>query len=201
MPADVTSPTAAEELADSVLGRLGAVDVVYACAGISGSGSAGHTPLSDWARVMEVNLTGKWLTFKYFLPSMVERERGSIIVMSSVGAVVGIPHSFAYAAAAGGCAAMVRQAAIDYAAHRVRINAIAPGTVPTELVRAAYRAGGGLAGGRGVEEGLARAGDLYPLGRLGTPEDLAELATYIASDESSWTTGQTFVIDGGFGVR
>jgi NAD(P)-dependent dehydrogenase (short-subunit alcohol dehydrogenase family) len=196
--ADVTRDDEARRLAREVLSELGHVDIVYACAGISGSGRAADTTESDWQRVIATNLTGKWLSFKYFLPSMVERRTGSIIVMSSVGAVVGVPNSFPYAAAVGGCSALVRQAAADYASAAVRFNAIAPATVPTELVREAYRHGGGLAGGVDVDDGLERARARYPLSRLGTVDDIAGLATYVASDEASWTTGQVFVIDGGF---
>ena len=92
---------------------------------------------------------------------------------------------------------MMKQSAIEYGPSNIRFNVIAPGQVPTPLVVESYRTGGGMTASMGVEEGMRRAGELYPLRRTGTVEEVAALATYLASDESAWTTGQVFVIDGG----
>jgi NAD(P)-dependent dehydrogenase (short-subunit alcohol dehydrogenase family) len=108
-----------------------------------------------------------------------------------------VPKIFPYAAAKGGCIGMVKQAAADFGPHGIRVNAIAPGTIVTPLVRESYAKGGGMSAGLGVEEGIRRAHERYPLRRLGTLEEFAYLATYAASDEAGWTTGHTFVIDGG----
>jgi len=200
--ADVSDEIQAREMTERALAEFGVIDTVVANAGRSGSGSAADLTREAWDDVLAVNLTSKWLSFKYALPGMVERRRGSIIVMSSIGGLVGAPNSFAYAAAKGGCLAMTRQAAMDYAPHNVRVNAIAPGTVPTPLVRGVYEQGAGMAGDfASADEGLRHAGTLYPLGRLGEPDEVAVLATYLASDESAWTTGQTLVIDGGLTAR
>jgi NAD(P)-dependent dehydrogenase (short-subunit alcohol dehydrogenase family) len=200
--ADVSDEVQAREMTERALAEFGAIDTVVANAGRSGSGSAADVTRETWDDVLAVNLTSKWLSFKYALPGMVERRRGSIIVMASIGGLVGAPGSFAYAASKGGCLAMTRQAAIDYAPYNVRVNAIAPGTVPTPLVRDVYERGTGMAGDFATaDEGLRHAGTLYPLGRLGEPREVAYLATYLASDESAWTTGQTLVIDGGLTAR
>lgn len=202
--ADLTSERDAERMTRHAVDTYEHIDVVYACAGIAGVGTAGSTPVGDWHRVIAVNLTSKWLTFRFALPHMVKRGTGSIIVQSSIGGIVGVPGIFPYAAAKGGCIAMVKQTAVDYGPAGIRVNGIAPGNIPTPLVRATYSRGGGMgataAGEETVEQGLKRAAERYPLGRLGTPEENAALATYIASDESSWTTGHIFVLDGGVTV-
>jgi NAD(P)-dependent dehydrogenase (short-subunit alcohol dehydrogenase family) len=194
---DVTSPDECEAMTGAALDAYGTIDVVYACAGIAGAGDAATLPVDEWDRVIAVNLTSKWLSFRYALPTMEAQGSGSVIVQASIGGVIGVPNIFPYAAAKGGCISMVRQAAADFGPKGIRVNAIAPGTIPTPLVRASYEKGGGMSADLGVEEGLRRAHERYPLRRLGTEEELAYLATYVASDEAGWTTGQTFVIDGG----
>ncbi|SHK95973.1 NAD(P)-dependent dehydrogenase, short-chain alcohol dehydrogenase family [Pseudonocardia thermophila] len=197
LSADMAVEAEAERMATEALAWRGKVDAVVAGAGVTGPGTAVTTSLADFQRVLAINLTSKWLSFKYFLPGMQQRGSGSVVVMASVGALIGVPNTFAYAASQGGCTAMVRQAAQDAAPYGVRINAIAPGTVPTDLVREAYRQGSGLGGGGDVEVGLRAAATRYPLGRLGRPEEIAAAATYLVSDESAWMTGQTLTIDGG----
>lgn len=194
---DLADVDTTRAMSDRALESFGRVDVVYACAGIAGPGTAIDTTMESWDRVIAVNLTSKWLAFRWLLPHMVEQGSGSIIVQASIGGIVGVPGIFPYAAAKGGCIAMVRQVAIEYAASGVRVNGIAPGTIPTPLVVESYRAGGGMTASAGVEEGLRRAPERYPMRRLGEPRHVASLATHLASDESGWTTGQTFVVDGG----
>jgi NAD(P)-dependent dehydrogenase (short-subunit alcohol dehydrogenase family) len=199
--ADLARADQAEAMTNRALEAFGHIDVIYACAGIAGAGTAMDTPLEQWDRVIGVNLTSKWLSFRYALPSMVERGSGSIIVQASIGGIVGVPGIFPYAAAKGGCIAMVKQAAVEYGPKGIRVNAIAPGNVPTPLVIRSYEEGGGMtADAPDVAEGLRRAAERYPLRRLGKVEEVAHLATYVASDESSWTTGHVFVIDGGVTV-
>jgi NAD(P)-dependent dehydrogenase (short-subunit alcohol dehydrogenase family) len=195
--ADLSDPAAAEAMTAAAIDALGGVDVVYACAGIAGSGTAADTPMDQWDRVIGVNLTSKWLSFKFALPHMVEQGSGSIIIQASIGGILGVPGIFPYAAAKGGCIAMTRQAAVEFGPSNVRFNAIAPGQVPTPLVVKSYEGGGGMTAGMGVEEGMRRVAELYPLRRTGTVDEVAALATYLASDESAWTTGQIHVIDGG----
>lgn len=195
--ADLTDVEQAKAVTEAALETFGKIDVVYACAGIAGAGTAAETSMETWDRVIAVNLTSKWLSFKYALPSMVEQGSGSIIVQASIGGIIGVPGIFPYAAAKGGCIGMMKQAAMEYGPSNVRVNVIAPGQVPTPLVVESYKSGGGMTASMGVEEGMRRAGELYPLRRTGTVEEVAALATYLASDESGWTTGQVFIIDGG----
>jgi len=196
--ADLTVPEDAERMTKACLDELDSIDVVYACAGIAGPGDAASTPVDRWEHVIAVNLTSKWLSFRYALPHMCERGRGSVIVQASIGAFVGAPHNFAYSAAKGGCISMIKQAAVDFGPHGVRVNGVAPALVPTPLTDASYRAGGAYVIGATPEEGYRRAVQLYPLGRVGTGVDVAQAACYLASDESAWTTGHVLVVDGGF---
>ncbi|MDA2986830.1 MAG: SDR family NAD(P)-dependent oxidoreductase [Actinomycetota bacterium] len=194
---DLTSSSECAAMIEATVEAYGRVDVVFACAGVAGAGDAASTTEEEWDRVIAINLTSKWLTFKHALPLMVAQGSGSIIVQASIGGLIGVPNIFPYAAAKGGCIGMVKQAAADFGPQGVRVNAIAPGTIVTPLVRESYAKGGGMSAGLGVEEGIRRAHERYPLRRLGTVEEFAYLATYVASDESGWTTGHTFVIDGG----
>jgi NAD(P)-dependent dehydrogenase (short-subunit alcohol dehydrogenase family) len=196
---DVADPGQATAMADLALERYGTIDVLYANAGIAGTGTAASTTLEMWEKVIAVNLTGVWLSMRAVLPTMVERRAGSIINQASVGGLVGVPGIFPYAAAKAGVIGMTRQAAVDFGEHNIRVNAIAPGTAPTPLVTATYEARAGITGGEGasIEEALSRTLHRYPIGRLGTVDDIAALALFLGSDEASWITGSVQVIDGG----
>lgn len=198
--ADLSVSAQAEAMTQAALDEFEQIDVVYACAGVAGPGTAETTTDEQWDRLIAINLKAKWLAYRYALPHMKERRQGSVIVQSSIGGLLGVPNIFPYAVAKGGCIAMVKQSSVDLAPFNVRINGIAPGTIMTPLVVESYRGGGGMSAAGGVD-GLKKAHEKYPLNRLGTPEELAYLATYVASDESAWTTGQVFVIDGGITVQ
>jgi NAD(P)-dependent dehydrogenase (short-subunit alcohol dehydrogenase family) len=186
--ADVTDPSSMEAMAAAALAEFGTIDVLMANAGIAGEGRAHEIPLERWDRVLAVNLTGVFLSARAVLPVMMERGGGSIVATASVAGLAGTPNLPAYAASKGGVIALVRQLAVEYAGDGIRVNAIAPATVPTPLVETAYRE-------RGIPmEARVRR---IPLGRLGTPGDVANLALFLASDESSWITGAVHPVDGG----
>lgn len=180
---------------------FGPVDALYANAGVAGSGRAGDLSRADWQRVIDINLTGVWLCSRAVLPGMVARGAGSIINQASVGGLVGVAGIAAYAAAKAGVIGLTRQMAVDYGPDNIRVNAVCPGTVPTPLVRSTYDAGGGFASG--VAEPLdfdammERSRARFPLGRFGSVDDIANMAVYLASDESRWTTGTAIPVDGG----
>ena len=181
--------------------QFGPVDVLFANAGIAGSGRAGDITVEEWSRVIGVNLTGVWLSARAVLPDMVAAGGGSIINQASVGGLVGVGGIASYAAAKAGVIGLTRQMAVDYGPDNIRVNAICPGTVPTPLVRKTYDEGGGFASTleeRGdfdaiIEKAKAR----FPLGRVGAVEDIAAMALYLASDEASWTSGTAIAVDGG----
>jgi NAD(P)-dependent dehydrogenase (short-subunit alcohol dehydrogenase family) len=189
---DVGDVQQTEAMAAAALDAFGAIDVVFANAGVPGEGSAHDMDPAAWDRVIRINLTGVYLTVRAALPAMMQRGGGSAILTASTAAVSGLPSLAPYTAAKAGVVGLARQLAIDYAQHAIRANAICPGTIPTPLVRAAYEQRGG-----DIEERIAaRAADV-PLGRMGDPSDVANLALFLASDESKWITGQVHVVDGG----
>lgn len=200
--ADVSVAADAERMTAATIEAFGRVDVVFANAGIAGSGTAMDLEEEVWNRVVDVDLKGVWLSSKYALRDMVARGSGTIVNTASVGGVVGIAGIFPYAAAKGGVVAMTKQVAADFGPRGVRANAICPGTVPTPLVTETYearvRAGGSTDVEADARAGLDEAVKKYPVGRLGRVEDVAELALFLASDESSWITGQAIAVDGGY---
>lgn len=192
--ADVTNESSMKQLTESVLADLEHVDVVFANAGIPGNGDAATTSMETWNQVIGVNLTGVWLSSKFFLPHMIERGEGSIINQASLGGLVGLAGIFPYAAAKGGVITMTKQMAIEYGPNNIRVNAIAPGTIPTPLVRESRRALYGYDMEESEANDIAKA--RFPLRRLGKPEDIANMAVFLASDEANWVSGAVFSVDG-----
>ena len=200
---DVTEPDDCAAMVERTVAAFGGVDAVYANAGIAGAGRAGDLEIDDWNRVIAVNLTGVWLSVKYAIGHLIGAGGGSLVLQASVGGVIGVPGIAPYAAAKAGVIGLARQMAVDYGPDGIRVNAICPGTVPTPLVRATYEKRGGfaatanLAPGAGIDEMIEASAVRNPLGRLGTTGDIANLALYLASDESSWVSGTAITIDGG----
>jgi NAD(P)-dependent dehydrogenase (short-subunit alcohol dehydrogenase family) len=197
---DVTRSADTEQMAAFAVQELGRIDVLFANAGIAGVGSITSTTEQTWERVLAVNLTGVWLTNKAVVPVMESQGSGSIINQASVSGLVGFSGILPYAAAKAGVIGLTRQAAVEYGSKNIRFNAICPGTVVTPLVTRTYEERGGIAMGAGqtVEEALQANAKRYPLQRLGTVEDVASMALYLASDEAQWVTGAVFTVDGGY---
>ena len=195
--ADVTTEDDTERMVAETTDYFGPPTVLYANAGIGGRGAAAEVGLELWQAVLAVNLTGVWLSAKSCLPAMIDAGGGSIINQGSITGLIGFPNSAAYSASKGGVVALTRQMAVDYAPHNVRVNAICPGVIETPLLRRSW------ALAQGVEE--SEVDDLLaqhwhpqiPMGRLGTADDIAAIAVYLASDESAWTTGSILTVDGG----
>jgi NAD(P)-dependent dehydrogenase (short-subunit alcohol dehydrogenase family) len=203
---DVADPDATQRMVAETVSAFGGVDAIYANAGVAGSGRAGDVDLDEWNRVISINLTGVWLSVKSALPHMIAAGGGSLVLQASIGGVIGVPGIASYAAAKGGVIALAKQMAVDYGPQGIRVNAICPGTVPTPLVRATYEKRGGFsataaaAPDASIDELIDAAKVRHPIGRLGTVEEIAQLALHLASDESSWTTGSVITIDGGMSV-
>jgi NAD(P)-dependent dehydrogenase (short-subunit alcohol dehydrogenase family) len=194
---DVSSHEEQERMAAAARERHGGIDVLYANAGIPGEGSAAEVDPGAWERTLAVNLTGVFLSARAVLPAMVAAGGGCILNQASVAGLVALPALAPYSAAKGGVIALTRQMALDYAAAGVRVNAICPGTVPTPLVRSAYERRTEGEPGRSAEEAMAAASARVPLGRLGSLEDVAGVAAFLASDEGAWITGAVYTVDGG----
>ena len=170
------------------------VDVLFNCAGYVHAGTILGTDETAWRRSLAVNVDSMFQLCKAVLPGMLARGRGSIVNMASVASSVkGVPNRFAYGTTKAAVIGLTKAIAADYVARGVRCNAICPGTVRTPSLEQRIAALGG-------DRDAAWKGfvDRQPMGRLGTPEEIAALAVYLASDESAFTTGAIHVIDGGW---
>jgi 2-keto-3-deoxy-L-fuconate dehydrogenase len=186
---DLTDAAAIAALPEAV----GAVDVVFNCAGYVHNGSILDCDEEAWAFSNALNVTAMYRTIRAFLPGMLERGGGSIVNMSSIASSVkGIPNRFAYGATKAAVIGLTKAVAADFVQRGIRCNAICPGTVDTPSLRQRLRDTGDYEAAR--EAFSAR----QPMGRLGKAEEVAALALYLASDESSFTTGTISIVDGGW---
>jgi NAD(P)-dependent dehydrogenase (short-subunit alcohol dehydrogenase family) len=189
---DVTVPASTEALARDVVGRFGAIDVLFNNAGIAGVGVLHETSVELWDRVMAVNVRGVFLVARAVLPYMIAAGRGSIINMSSTIAEIGLANRASYAASKGAVLALTRQMQADYASHGIRVNALLPGTIHTPFVDR-YLA-------ESYDDPVAGLETLKKrqlTGDLGRPEDVAAAALFLASDESRFVLGSGMFVDGG----
>lgn len=191
--ADVTDDAQVRAAVDHVRGTFGEISILYNNAGIGSTGSVDVADEQDWDRCFAINAKGTFLCSRAVVPSMLEAGGGSIINQGSVAALVGIPNFAAYCAAKGAVVALTRAMSVDLAPRGIRVNALAPGTVFTPLMEPMLTA----RGGGDLERGLAMTIAKYPIGRLGTPEDIAAAALFLASDESAFVTGAVLAADGG----
>jgi NAD(P)-dependent dehydrogenase (short-subunit alcohol dehydrogenase family) len=169
----------------------GGLHVLFANAGVGGFAThLAEISEERWQRVIDTNLTGPFLSLKYGIPMLIEAGGGSVILTASIGGLAAFPGSAAYSAAKGGVIAMARTAAIEYADRGVRVNAICPGYIQTPL-------SGGRLGEADRSAFFVKLAEDAPLKRVGTPEDIARLALFLASDESSYMTGLAIAVDGG----
>lgn len=178
---------------DAVAAELGTIDVLYNNAGTNSSGSVLNSTEDDWDRCMAINVKGTFLCSQAAARVMVAAGRGSIINQGSVAAMVGIANFASYCASKGAVVALTRSMSVDLAPQGVRVNAICPGTVYTPLMEPMLVA----RGGGDLQKGLAMTVAKYPIGRLGTPEEIAQVALFLAGDESSFLTGSVITADGG----
>ncbi|HEV3505430.1 MAG TPA: SDR family NAD(P)-dependent oxidoreductase [Actinomycetes bacterium] len=192
---DVRSLAEVEAVLAEAVDRHGRLDVLVNNAAISVAGSAGEMAEEDWARVIDVNLSGVWRGLRAAIPRMLAQGGGSIVNLSSVQAHVGFLGWSGYAASKGGIDALTRQAAVEYARAGIRVNAIVPGTIMTEMNEAIMRES---ADGDAVMAGWVA---MHPMGRIGQPEEVAAAIVFLASDEASFITGELLRVDGGLVVK
>ena len=189
---DVSDPEQADALAAAVVAEHGRVDVLFNNAGVGGVGDIEETTVELWDRVMRINARGVFLMCKAVIPTMIARRGGSIINMSSAIAETGLPRRVSYAASKGAVLALTRSLQVDVARHGIRVNALLPGTIMTPFVERYLRESYD-----DEEEGRRSIRARQLTGSLGTPEDVARAALYLASDDSKFVLGSALVVDGG----
>ena len=193
---DVRKVEDVQNMISDAVDRFGRVDVLVNNAGINPTGDVLATSVEDWERVMAVNLRGPFLGCKFGVQAMLKSGGGSIINMSSVSGLEAGPFSqFAYEVSKAGVIALTKSVAQDYAAKGIRVNCMCPGGTATPMVSKLVEA-------MDPEQKEAYIG-VVPMGRLAKPEEVASVAAFLASDESSYITGASIVVDGGrtVGIR
>ena len=186
---DVTKPEEIQQAAE----ETGPIDVLFNCAGFVHHGTILDCDENDWEFSFNLNVRSMYRMIRAFLPAMLEAGGGNIINMSSVASsVMGLPNRFVYGASKAAVIGLTKSVAKDYIKQGIRCNAICPGTVESPSLQERIKAQGG-----NPEEVRAAFIARQPIGRIGTPEEIAAISIYLASDESAYTTGVAFSIDGG----
>jgi NAD(P)-dependent dehydrogenase (short-subunit alcohol dehydrogenase family) len=192
---DVTQATAVEALISTAVDRYGKLDCAHNNAGILGPGIAGthraltaEYPEARWHQVIAVNLTGVWLCMRYEITQMLKQGSGAIVNTASAAGLVGAPYSSAYVASKHGVVGLTKTAALEYARQGIRVNCVCPGYIQTPMTAQMMN----------DPERLALMVAREPVGRIGTPEEVAAAVVWLCSDVASFVTGHTMVVDGGY---
>lgn len=194
--ADIAVPADVEAMVREVADRFGGLDVAVNNAGIEGElASTADYPIEGWKRVLDVNLTGAWLSMKYEIPELRRRGGGAIVNVASILGLVGFANAPAYTAAKHGLVGLTKVAAIEYAPEGIRINAVCPGFIETPMVMDR-----GVAAGSNPEA-YAQIAALHPIGRLGTPAEIAAAILWLSSEEATFVAGHALVADGAYTAR
>lgn len=192
--ADITDEGDVERAVAEAAETLGPVSVLVNNAGRNSYADPVAMTAAEWDAVFAVDLKGAWLLARAVLPAMIERRRGSIVNLASLHARLTTEGMFPYAACKSGLVGMTRSLALDMARHGIRVNAVSPGYVRTRLVEEYFERSGDPA----VEQRVLSA---HPLGRIGSPEEIASVVCFLASDDASYVTGAEWAVDGGLSAR
>lgn len=191
--ADVSRQDDVDHLIDETIRAYGRLDYAYNNAGIEGDTALmAESTEENWMRVLGVNLTGVWRCMKAEIPHMLANGGGAIVNCSSIAGVVGFAGLAPYVASKHGVIGLTRTAALDYAAQGIRINAVCPGVIATPMVERVTH---------GEAEAEANMVAMEPIGRMGTPEEIAGAVLWLCSDSASFVTGHPLIVDGGFVAR
>jgi NAD(P)-dependent dehydrogenase (short-subunit alcohol dehydrogenase family) len=190
---DVSDDASVAALVAETVARFGGLDVAFNNAGIEGTPAptADCSP-ENWQRTIAVNLTGTWQCMRHEIPQMLKRGGGSIVNMSSVAGLVGFASVPAYVASKHGVVGLTKTAALEYADQHIRVNAVCPGIIDTEMIER-------FTGGQPDAQAALLATE--PVGRLGRTDEIADVVVWLCSDRSSFVTGQAIAVDGGFVAR
>lgn len=188
--ADVTTEQGRKRIVEGTLSRFGGIDILVNAAGIIGNGTIENTTLKQWDEMLDINLRSVFHLTQLALPSLIERK-GNVVNISSVAGSRSFPNVLAYSVSKAAVDQLTRCASLELALKGIRVNAVNPGVVLTNLHRSS-----------GMDEStyakfLERSKETHPIGRVGTPEEVAELVLFLASEKAAWITGVTYSIDGG----
>ena len=190
---DVSRPEQVQALVGRTVEAFGGLDFAFNNAGVEGtSAPTAECTEAGWDRVMDINLKGVWLCMREEIPRMLARGGGAIVNCSSVAGLVGFAGIAAYTASKHGLIGLTRTAALEYATQGIRVNAVCPGVIRTAMVER-------FTGGDATAE--ARLVSSEPVGRMGTPDEVASAVLWLCSDSASFVTGHALVVDGGFVAR
>jgi len=192
IPADVSKTSEINRLMDETVSHFGGLNFLLNSAGVLHIGNVEQITEEQWDHTFNVNVRAVWLLSRAALPHMRKAGAGSIINVASTLGVVGARNRAAYAPSKGAVVLLTKSMAIDHGYENIRVNAICPGFVETDLTAAV------IAQAPDPEAVRQERTAAHPIGRLGRPEDIAGLAVYLASDESSWVTGAVLPVDGGY---
>jgi NAD(P)-dependent dehydrogenase (short-subunit alcohol dehydrogenase family) len=189
--ADVRDEPGVAAAVDAVVAAQGRLDIVVNAAGVAGGGPVHMVELAEWERVLAVNLTGTFLVCKYALRPMMTQRSGSIINVASIEGIQGTEAGSAYNASKGGVVILTKNLAIDYGRLGIRVNCICPGFIDTPMLQS-------VMGSEGMAAVRERYRSEHKLGRFGRDDEIAAAALFLASDEASFVTGHSLVVDGGY---
>ncbi|MGD0422644.1 MAG: SDR family oxidoreductase [Candidatus Bathyarchaeia archaeon] len=189
--ADVSISSQVKQLVDGTIQKYGRIDVLVNNAAVVSVGTVVNTSEETWDQVMNINMKGVFLCCKYVIPYMQKKGGGAIINIGSINSLMAMENEAVYDASKGGVLMLTRAIALDFAKSKIRANCICPGAVETAMLKASLD--GALDPAKAREWVTAR----HPLGRIGTPDEIAEAALFLASDASSFVTGAAIPVDGG----
>lgn len=189
--ADISNENNVKKLVNTTVKKFGGLDIACNNAGVGGElNTTADYSVEEWDRVININLRGQWLCMKYQIPEILNRGGGAIINVTSILGKVGFANAPAYVAAKHGLVGLTKTAAIEYSSKGIRVNAIAPAFIDTPMLERA-----GLTTDMEMKEQIIK---LHPIGRLGTSREVANAIVWLTSDEASFITGHTLLVDGGY---
>jgi NAD(P)-dependent dehydrogenase (short-subunit alcohol dehydrogenase family) len=191
---DIAEPAQVRAAVEAAVSRYGGLDIIVNTAAVHPYGDAVETAPETWDRCMQVNIGGIYLFAHFGVPEMRKRGGGAIINVASVQGRACQQRVAAYATTKGAIHSLTRALALDFAPDHIRVNSISPGSIATPILELAART---FSPGEPVEEVFKRFGAAHPLGRVGQPEEVAEMAAFLASGRSSFCTGGDYLVDGG----
>ena len=190
---NVADPKAVQAMVEKTIQAYGRLDYAFNNAGIEGDQNlTADCSIENWQRVININLNGVFYCMKYEIPEILKHKGGAIVNMSSIAGYVGFPNIAAYTASKHGVIGLTQTSALEYAQSGIRVNAVCPGIINTEMIERFTQ---------GNKEALDGMTQMEPIGRLGEPEEVANAVVWLCSDEASYITGHALPIDGGYLVR